>query len=419
MGYSYPVLYFDCGKTTGLAANTFHDQLKKTIRMDSVAGDIVGDTGIEGLKLDFNSGLRLAVPRGNFRVRITERLTGLVFFDNAVTETVLISLEKYFIRWQVEIWQDGAPVFSHAFDPAGKLVRFVCFPRHTLGDFVYFMPYLPYFAEHYHSKVYATIYDGVLRPLAERYMPEIPLAAEPLPDTYASYYFSANNNAFTTMPLETPGVPLAHIPMVSLGLRRPPRLRPWPTRARVIAEPYVCIGVQASSATKGWHYPGGWQRVVDYIKSLGYRVLCIDAMSHYETHGYVSDLPPGAEDCTGYIPLEERADMLFHAAFFVGLSSGLAWLANLVGCPVVLISGFTAYWHEFPEAYRVYNPFVCNGCANDQRLDYYGDFFCPRHAGVPEHELECSRLIAPEQVMAAIDELRRDKFNVEVEHAGE
>ena len=40
--------------------------------------------------------------------------------------------------------------------------------------------------------------------------------------------------------------------------------------------PYVCIGVQASMTAKGWLYPHGWDIVVDYLKSLGYRVLCID-----------------------------------------------------------------------------------------------------------------------------------------------
>ena len=37
--------------------------------------------------------------------------------------------------------------------------------------------------------------------------------------------------------------------------------------------------------------------------------------------------------------LQERARWLKHAAFFVGLSSGLSWLAWAVGTPVVMISG--------------------------------------------------------------------------------
>ncbi|MEJ0003708.1 MAG: hypothetical protein WDN30_09295 [Pararobbsia sp.] len=46
----------------------------------------------------------------------------------------------------------------------------------------------------------------------------------------------------------------------------------------------------------------------------------------------------------------ERARWLKHAAFFVGLSSGLSWLAWAAGTPVVLISGFYASGERIPYA---------------------------------------------------------------------
>ena len=39
-------------------------------------------------------------------------------------------------------------------------------------------------------------------------------------------------------------------------------------------------------------------------------------------------IPYGAEDFTGRRPLQERIDLLYHADFFIGLSSGLSWVAN-------------------------------------------------------------------------------------------
>jgi autotransporter strand-loop-strand O-heptosyltransferase len=50
-------------------------------------------------------------------------------------------------------------------------------------------------------------------------------------------------------------------------------------------------------------------------------------------------IPHGVEDETGDRPLQERARWLRHADFFIGLSSGLSWLAWAVGTPVVMISG--------------------------------------------------------------------------------
>jgi len=114
-------------------------------------------------------------------------------------------------------------------------------------------------------------------------------------------------------------------------------------------------------------------------------------------------MPPGAEDQTGDRPLLERARWLKHAAFFIGLSSGLSWLAWAVGTKVVLISGFTHPNNEFATPYRVINYHVCNSCWNDRELVFeQGDFMrCPRHKGTPR-QFECTRAITAEQVKATL-----------------
>ena len=120
-------------------------------------------------------------------------------------------------------------------------------------------------------------------------------------------------------------------------------------------------------------------------------------------------IPYGAEDFTGKLPLQERIDLLAQADFFVGLSSGLSWLANGVGIPVVLISGFTLPLNEFPTPYRVINYHVCNGCWNDTQIVFdHKDFeWCPRLKGT-ERQFECSRYITPEAVNKVIDRLMAD-----------
>ncbi len=73
---------------------------------------------------------------------------------------------------------------------------------------------------------------------------------------------------------------------------------------------------------------------------------------------------------------------------FIGLSSGLSWLAWAAGAPVVMISGFTHPINEFPTPYRVINWHVCNSCWNDDTTDFNNqdraDFlWCPRHKDTP------------------------------------
>ena len=90
-----------------------------------------------------------------------------------------------------------------------------------------------------------------------------------------------------------------------------------------------------------WNNPYGWREVVAHLKRKGYRVVCIDQKPVSGAGLLYSAIPHGAEDETGDRPLAERARWLRHADAFVGLSSGLAWLAWAAGAPVVLISGFT------------------------------------------------------------------------------
>jgi len=172
---------------------------------------------------------------------------------------------------------------------------------------------------------------------------------------------------------------------------------------RPVAEPYVCIAVQSTLQAKYWNNPTGWAEVVGFLKNHGYRVFCIDQKPIHGKGSYWTQMPYNAEDHTGNKPLIERARLIRHADFFVGLSSGLSWLAWAVGTPVVLISGLTHPRNEFMTPYRIVNYHACNGCWNDPREDFdRTDFLsCPRHANTPR-QFECTRLITADHVKAVI-----------------
>ena len=101
---------------------------------------IFGETGIAGLRLDFNFGLRLDVPQGNFRVVIGDADTGEIFFDKYVSSGRLISVEQHFIRWQVEVYRDGKKIFSHTLNLEGQPVM-LAFRLCGLGDFIALLPF--------------------------------------------------------------------------------------------------------------------------------------------------------------------------------------------------------------------------------------------------------------------------------------
>ncbi len=402
---SYPVQYFFCN-SGDISKEIMQEMIHCSSGMNIIAGEIAGETGIEGLKLDFNNGLRIQVPPGNWHVIIRDYDSGIVFFDQDVSAVILISMEKYYIHWQIEIFRDGETIFGHIFDPLGQKIR-LAFISNLIGDMLSFLPYIPMVRDFWRADVYCFIAEN-LREIFERLFPDIRRTNDAEEGTYATFYFSPGLGTWGWMPFDGRTFPMTQMGQMILGFPSPPPKLAWIPGPRTIKEPYVCIGVQASVVGKGWLYPGGWDEVIQYIKSLGYRVLCIDRDKKMQGAGFTLEMPEGAEDFTGDKPLLERADMLCHAEFFVGLCSGLSWLAYTADCPVVMIGGFSMFWAEFPTPYRVYNRLLCNGCYNDLRITWKENG-CARQWAGSEEVLQCSKKITPRMVIQAIDRLIADK----------
>ena len=161
---------------------------------------------------------------------------------------------------------------------------------------------------------------------------------------------------------------------------------------------YVCIAIESTANAKHWHYPFGWQSVVDYVISLGYTPVLIQKQPA-ELNGIL--------DKSGEIGILQRAIDLYHCEFFIGIGSGLSWLAWALHKPVVMISGFSLPKCEFTHKnYRVINKSVCHGCFNDPAHKFdRGDWnWCPRLKETPDRFI-CTTSITPKMVQEAIDKL--------------
>jgi autotransporter strand-loop-strand O-heptosyltransferase len=91
--------------------------------------------------------------------------------------------------------------------------------------------------------------------------------------------------------------------------------------------------------------------------------------------------------------------------FFIGLGSGVSWVANALGKKVIMIAGFSEIGHEF-ECIRPYNKNVCHGCWNDPNLKFdKGDYnWCPFHKGT-DRMFECQKSITAEMVIEEINKI--------------
>ncbi|MBR4384712.1 MAG: autotransporter strand-loop-strand O-heptosyltransferase [Selenomonadaceae bacterium] len=369
---------------------------------EGLSAPIAGETGIDGLRLDFNFGLRLDVPKGNFRVKIGE-LGGQTFLNAKVSDVRIVSVEKYFIRWCVELFLDGEKIFAHALDLENQSVLINSLSK-ALGDNLAILPAVDELRRRHRCKVSLRL-PKYLREFAAHVYPEIDLVDAADYEHYATYSPNFIRSNVPINPIDARDGSISEVFGAIFGVEHfIPEKFFKPTAPPVTDEPYVCIGVQASITQKGWLYPNGWDIVVDYLKNLGYRVFCIDKHAQETFKGLTIRKPEGAEDFTGDFSIMERANMLYHAKFFVGLSSGLAWLADAVNCPVVMICGFSKDWFEFHTPWRVTNRNVCNGCLADIRIEKFLDGICQRYDGTPR-EFECQKKISPQQVIDAIERL--------------
>ena len=372
--------------------------------------------GPMGIRYDFNDGARVLLPKGQWHVRLEDDESGNILFECDADEGWVLSTKKYYVPFKITVWQRGVkePVLEHTMDLRGKEVL-IKFPVGTLGDIIGWFPYAEKFQKKHNCVTECFLAQNMAELFGAQY-PNLFLSHPPnqprFQNPYASYkiglFFRGNLN---DQPVDFRQVGLHKTAGYILGVdpkEEPPRV--MLTHPRKIQEPYVCIATKSSCQAKYWNNGFGWDEVIKYLKEQGYRVLCIDRDS-VTGQGFVwNRFPTGAEDFTGNLPLAERVALLQHADFFVGLSSGLAWLAWTAKIPIVLVSGFTLPICEFETPYRVLNTHGCTGCWDDTNLnfDHYDFFWCPRHKNTPR-QYECSRLITGKQVIGHIKRLMKDR----------
>ena len=163
----------------------------------------------------------------------------------------------------------------------------------------------------------------------------------------------------------------------------------------------VGIGIHSTSQAKYWNNPTGWQEVVDYLRHKGYEVMIYSR----EDDGFMGNQHPYGTTKFKGGELQEVINDLSECEFFIGLGSGLSWLAWSCKLPVVLISGFSEKWSETTlDTYRVINENVCHGCFNNEKLDG-GDWnWCPLLKGT-DRQYECTKEITSEMVIKEINKI--------------
>ena len=282
----------------------------------------------------------------------------------------------------------------------GKRV-FITFESKAIGDSLAWMPYCLEFARVYDCKVVVSTFRNEL---FESVYPELEFVprGQIVHDLFAmleiGWYWDKHRE-----PINPALVPLQQSATNILNLSYEellPRLAFEPTLERPLAEKYVCISIYSTTQAKLWYY---WQPLIDFLNSKGYKVIEVskeDSMMYQKT-----------SDLKGLTPLEDKSlqnvmNVLYHAEFFVGLSSGISWLSWALNKRVYMISNFTNPDHEFQtNCIRIINENTCRGCWNNPlfRFNKGNWMWCPEHEDTPR-QFECHKLITAEHVINKIKE---------------
>jgi autotransporter strand-loop-strand O-heptosyltransferase len=322
------------------------------------------------------------ISDSDFKVQFLDE-KGSIAYENTIKSNCWVKLNRqYFTKWTAKVWKDGHLLYKNTLNLANKTV-FIVLDSKSLGDTIAWSAYaLEFQKKHDCQVVLSTYWNHILD------YPELELV-EPgtTVNCYALYRIGWKWDE-NKEPVLCNTIPLQQAATNILGLDYKP-LRPklnHSNQFRIPSWKYVAIATNSTMECKFWTREG-WQEVINYMHGLGYDVYNVSK----------EDNP--FDNCTKIddTSIENTMDVIAGAKLFIGLSSGLSWLAWALNQNIVMISNFTESDHEF-DCHRITKPDVCHGCWNDPniKLDPHW-LWCPRNK-----DFECQRTISSSMVIDAI-----------------
>ena len=327
-----------------------------------------------------------------------------ISYQNELPINSWVKLNKeYFIKWRTTVEENGEVIYDETLDLKDKRV-YISFGSKSLGDTMAWVPYCEVFRKKHGCQL---IVSTFLNSLFKDQYPDIEFVepGELVTNIHAQYrlgwhYTSEGVYDNNKHPFDFKKMPLQKTATDILGLDYE-EVRPLLKLPNTPKKKKVGIGFHSTAQSKYWNNPDGWQAVVDHLNNLGYECMIYSK----EGDGYMNNHYPKGVTIFKGGNLQEVIDDLSECEFFIGLGSGLSWLAWACKLPVVLISGFSEKWAETTlDTYRVINESVCHGCFNSDRLDA-GDWnWCPLHKNT-DRMFECTKEITSEVVIGEINKL--------------
>ena len=326
------------------------------------------------------------ISDSDYRVEFYDRWD--LVYSNTIKSNNWVKLNRqYFTNWVVKVYEKDEMIYTDFLHLHSKRV-YIAFESKSLGDTIAWMPYVEEFRKKHQCTVICSTFWNHLFDYPEIEFVE---PGNEVPNLYALYRIGYFDN-LDKNPYKPTQIPLQKVATAILGLdyvEIVPKLAYTPKVPSM--EVYVTIATNSTSGCKFWTREG-WQGLINWLSQQGYKVYNVSAE------------PNPFDNCIQITTpsLESKMDWIEHSEFFIGLSSGLSWVAWALNKPVVMISNFTEDWNEF-SCIRITNKDVCHGCWNNQNFSFNpGDWdWCPVNKGRDKHFI-CHTSITADMVINEI-----------------
>jgi hypothetical protein len=188
----------------------------------------------------------------------------------------------------------------------------------------------------------------------------------------------------------------------------------YPEMNRPIQNKYVSFSIHSTAQIKYWNsgnrkdnrYSIRWAELCHMLRKIDVTPVMVDKEFGFGVDPNWNEPPKHAVVKVG-LPFDEVLNIIAHSELYIGLSSGLSWVAKAMGKKTVMIAPWAEAINEFGPTndnhIRVESNSQCRHCWSDSALSFdRGDWYwCPKHQGT-EKEFCCSSEISAEQVLKEI-----------------
>ena len=326
----------------------------------------------------------------SYFVEFIDSKTNKVVYSQTITNNMwCVSSRKYYTDWIIKV---NGKVVSE-FNLNNKKVL-ISFESKSIGDTIAWAPYVVDFAKKHNCKVILSTFhnnwfEGVdaysdidfIKPGQSVMCDAIYRVGWFRSDRNKWDKFDSYPNPLNSQPLQKTASDILGLDFIerNYGIKFKPKNKPYQNK-------YVVIAPESTAGCKEWSYDS-WKILTKMLVEDGYDVICL-THKPYKLEG---------ARCVHGKTLEDSFNIMYHAEFFIGLSSGLSWINWSLGKHTVMISGFTAKDHEFQtNITRIQNEHACNSCwANINFIFDSGDWdWCPIWKGTDKQHI-CAKSISP------------------------